>query len=78
MTSRKQFEIIMQFEYSDGAKPNGVLRTTVKSKSALRQQVEANREWLTTKGHREISCAIHEIGTFLHDEAIRKLAEKEI
>jgi hypothetical protein len=77
MAKLKEFQVTVYFEYADGTKPDGMLDGVVKGHPAIKRQVEANREWLDAKGHREVHLTVFEVGTFLWqaDQERRKTVE---
>ena len=59
--ARKWFEVEMTFAYANG-ESGGRLHTVVNSTRAVTVQIEADREWLAVKGHREESLVVKEYG----------------
>ena len=58
--ARKHYEITMTFTYKNGLK-GGRLNAIVNSRKAVDRQIDANRQWLTAKGHQEEACEFHEV-----------------
>ena len=59
--ARKWFEVEMTFTYANG-EPGGRLHTVVNSTRAVTVQIEADRNWLSAKGHKEESLVVREYG----------------
>jgi hypothetical protein len=57
--ARKHYEITMTFTYKNGFS-GGRLHTFVNSRKAVNDQIDANRKWLTAKGHTEKTCEFKE------------------
>ncbi len=55
--ARQWYKVTMNFNYVNGM-TGGVLHTKVNSKKAIKVQIEANRNWLAIKGHKELDVTI--------------------
>jgi hypothetical protein len=56
----KYYRIKMTFTYVNGLK-GGILDYQVYGKKAIQRQLDANRQWLKAKGHKEEDVTITEI-----------------
>jgi len=57
MSKRQWYKVTTTFNYKNGL-TGGVLSREVNSQKAIQTQVNANRQWLRTKGHTEIEVII--------------------